>query len=71
VQIIWRTATPASSFVRYGFSPSVSLVVTNEERVTNHVVTLTGLTPNTKYFYQVGSASNPSRSAQPSNGSER
>ena len=31
VQIIWRTATNASSFVRYGLSPAVSTVVTNEE----------------------------------------
>jgi hypothetical protein len=58
VQIIWRTATPASSFVRYGFSPAVATVVTNEEMVRTHVVTLTNLTPDTKYFYQVGSATN-------------
>jgi predicted phosphodiesterase len=58
VQIIWRTATPASSFVRYGFSPAVATVVTNEELVRTHVVTLTNLTPDTKYFYQVGSATN-------------
>jgi hypothetical protein len=59
VQVIWRTVTPASSFVRYGLSPSVSLIVTNGDLVTNHVVTLTGLAPNTKYFYQVGSTSGP------------
>jgi hypothetical protein len=58
VQIIWRTATPASSFVRYGLSPSLSTVVTNADLVTNHVVTLTGLAPDTKYFYQAGSATN-------------
>ena len=58
VQIIWRTATNASSFVRYGLSPAVSTVVTNEALVRTHVVTLTNLTPNTKYFYQVGSATN-------------
>ena len=58
VQIIWRTATNASSFVRHGLSPAVSTVVTNEELVLTHVVTLTNLTPDTKYFYQVGSATN-------------
>lgn len=58
VQIIWRTATPGSSFVRYGPSPAVTMVVTNEDLVTNHVMTLTGLAPDTKYFYQVGSATN-------------
>jgi hypothetical protein len=58
VQIIWRTAVPASSFVRYGLSPAVSIVVTNEELVTNHVVTLAGLSADTKYFYQAGSATN-------------
>jgi hypothetical protein len=58
VQIIWRTGTNASSFVRYGLSPAVSTVVTNEELVHTHVVTLTNLTSDTKYFYQVGSATN-------------
>jgi hypothetical protein len=58
IQVIWRTATPSSSFVRYGLSPAVSLVVTNQDLVTNHVITLTGLTPDTKYFYQAGSATN-------------
>lgn len=56
VQIIWRTTTNASSFVRYGPSPAVSTVVTNEELVRTHVITLTNLTPDTKYFYQAGSA---------------
>src|SRR5688572_2245525 len=58
VQIMWRTTTNASSFVRYGLSPAVSTVITNEEMVRTHVVTLTNLTPDTKYFYQVGSATN-------------
>jgi hypothetical protein len=58
LQIIWRTTSPASSFVRYGLSPSVSMIITNDALVRTHVVTLTGLTPNTKYFYQVGSATN-------------
>lgn len=56
VQIIWRTATPASSFVRHGLSPAVATVVTNEALVTDHVITLTNLIPDTKYFYRVGSA---------------
>ena len=67
VQIIWRTLQPGSTFVRYGLSPAVSMVVTNKDLVTDHVVTLTGLAPGTKYFYQVGSATNaedaPLRSA--------
>jgi len=58
VQIIWRTATRASSFVQYGLSPAVSTVVTNEDMVRTHVITLTNLTPDTKYFYQVGSVTN-------------
>ncbi|MCI0748780.1 MAG: metallophosphoesterase family protein, partial [Verrucomicrobia subdivision 3 bacterium] len=53
VQIIWRTATPASSVVRYGLSPSLSQTAMSSELVTEHVVTLTGLAPDTKYFYQV------------------
>ncbi len=55
VQIIWRTADLASTFVRYGTTPALDLVATNDEAVIDHVVTLTNLLADTKYFYQAGS----------------
>jgi len=56
VVIRWRTADPASSRVRYGAAPGAltsaaeSVVLTTE-----HEVTLTGLSPATRYTYSVGS----------------
>jgi hypothetical protein len=58
VQIIWRTADPGSTFVRYGLSPAVSSVVSDDTPTNHHVVTLTGLAPDTKYFYQACSVVN-------------
>lgn len=55
ITICWRTDVPADSRVRYG--PSMTnLVFTNDTPVleTNHFVTLTGLQPDTRYFYAVG-----------------
>ena len=56
VQIIWRTGLPGSSFVDYGRTAALGSVVTNGESVVNHVVGLTGLQPETTYYYRVGSA---------------
>ena len=56
VQIIWRTVNPASTFVEYGPTTALGSMVTNGEPVINHVVTLSGLAPDTLYFYRAGSA---------------
>ena len=56
VQIIWRTANSASTFVEYGTTTALGSRVTNGEPVINHVVTLSGLAPDTLYFYRAGSA---------------
>jgi hypothetical protein len=54
----WRTNQASDSRVRYGNSPS-SLVnqVDVATPVNDHEVELTGLQPNTKYYYSVGSVS--------------
>ncbi len=57
IQIIWRTTLPSSSFVEYGASASLGMVATNGALVTNHVVTLENLAPDTTYYYRAGSAS--------------
>jgi acid phosphatase type 7 len=57
--IRWRTDIATDSVVRYGASPDA---LTQEVRlnattpITDHEVKLTGLTPDTRYFYSVGSS---------------
>jgi hypothetical protein len=54
----WRTDVPTNSRVRFGASPGdLSSVVDAATLSTEHEVTLTGLTPETKYHYAVGSSS--------------
>jgi hypothetical protein len=55
--ITWSTTNEASdSRVDYGTSPSsLALSATNATLVTSHSITLTGLTPNTTYYYRVTS----------------
>src|SRR5678809_876418 len=52
----WRTDIPTETVVNYGtrsqdYPAAVNLTLTNE-----HIIRLTGLTPATRYFYAVGSA---------------
>lgn len=56
----WRTKAPADSVVRYGDQPGNlphSAVVPGKR--TEHEVRLTGLTPDTKYFYSIGTSNGP------------
>lgn len=58
ITVRWRTDTATDSRVQYGTSPgSLTFPATNATATTEHVVKLTGLSPNTKYFYNVGSSS--------------
>ncbi|MBS0659242.1 MAG: metallophosphoesterase family protein [Verrucomicrobia bacterium] len=54
VTVRWRTTLPASSRLRYGLSPGVftGLVELAGTR-TEHALALTGLLPNTLYYYSV------------------
>ena len=54
--IIWRTDSPTNSRVTYGSSAStLDQSVTVAASVTQHEVTVSGLQPNSVYFYAVGS----------------
>ena len=54
--LVWRTLELTDSRVRYGTSPgSLDRSVTVAGASADHVVALTGLTPATRYFYDVGS----------------
>ena len=55
--VTWTTDEPATSRVDYGTSSSaLSLNATTAGLSTSHSVTLSGLTPNTRYYYRVTSA---------------
>lgn len=54
----WRTSLPVRSLVRYGLSPAqLSLKAGSQMRGTDHAVLLAGLTPATKYYYEVATSS--------------
>lgn len=58
VVVRWRTATPTDSRVRYGTAPgNLTAVVDVAGNTTEHAVTLAGLTPDTTYYYSIGSSS--------------
>ena len=51
--VMWHTAATASSIVRYGPTAECKLRV-NADKARIHEVTLTGLKPETQYFYRGG-----------------
>jgi hypothetical protein len=58
VVIRWRTSIPTGSRVKYGLSAgSLTATAGSTPAVTEHEVKLTGLKPNTRYYYSIGSAS--------------
>jgi len=53
----WRSSSSIVGRVRYGTAVgNLNQTVNEASAQTNHVVTLTGLTPYTRYYYSVGSA---------------
>jgi len=59
--ISFNTSLPTTAYVRYGItSASLSLSKQSPVNATAHSIELTGLTPNTKYFFQVVSTAGSS-----------
>jgi len=57
IVIRWRSNVASDSRVRYGTSPlNLNFTTTNSTQKTEHEVELVGLSPNTKYYYSVGSS---------------
>src|SRR4051794_40860545 len=57
ITIRWRTNVSANSKVNFGTSvDNLSGSLTDSALVTEHIVQLTGLIPNTKYYYSIGSS---------------
>lgn len=60
VTVRWRTSVATDSRVRWGSDPAaLANAVDVAGSVTEHEVTVTGLTPGTRYFYSVGSTAGP------------
>jgi hypothetical protein len=58
IYLRWRTGIPSDSRVKYGISPANLNMTTDDATLTTeHIVQLTGLTANTKYYYSIGSTS--------------
>ncbi|HTE13006.1 MAG TPA: metallophosphoesterase [Chitinophagaceae bacterium] len=56
VTIRWTTATATTSRIEYGSSEnSLTATLSDNTSVTEHEMRITGLTPDTKYYYAVGS----------------
>ena len=55
ITVRWRTDPASDSRVRYGIDPGdLSSMVDGPASVTDHEVTLTNLSPDTRYFYSIG-----------------
>jgi hypothetical protein len=55
----WRTTTSETGEVKYGTDQNdLSLTATESSAVTDHEILVSGLQPNTKYYYSVGTSSN-------------
>lgn len=56
VYVLWRSNLATDTKVNYGLSPTnLNLSVSSSTSVVDHTIKLTGLTPNTKYYYSIGS----------------
>ncbi|SHH67224.1 DNRLRE domain-containing protein [Massilia sp. CF038] len=57
ITVRWRTDTATDSRVQYGASASsLTSTASSATSTKEHIVKLTGLSPNTKYFYNVGAS---------------
>jgi 3',5'-cyclic AMP phosphodiesterase CpdA len=54
VVIKWRSAEPNRSIVRYGTNPvNLDSIAISDIETKNHELVITGLAPNTKYYYSI------------------
>ncbi len=66
--ITWTTNEPADSVVNYGNSTLLGSTASNAALVVNHSITLTGLTPDTTYYFEVQSTDVAGNTAVDNNG---
>ncbi|HDP70297.1 MAG TPA: subtilisin [Actinobacteria bacterium] len=66
--ITWTTDEPSNSTVNYGTTSALGSTVSNTTLVTAHSITLTGLTPETTYYFEAKSADATGNAATDNNG---
>ncbi len=60
ITVRWRTGSPSDSCVSYGSSvSSLTSQACNPTQTAEHVVTVTGLVPNSRDYYSVGTSAGP------------
>ncbi len=57
-KIRWRTDVACNSMVNFGTTISYGSSVSDVANTTEHIVSLTGLTPGTRYYYSIGTTTN-------------
>ncbi len=62
--VSWSTAQPSSSMVRYGTDPNALNQTAQAQWGTTHRVTISGLKPNTHYFFEIMSSQQPGTAGQ-------
>ncbi len=61
IVVQWRTQFAGDSLVRYGLEPNnLIYTVSNASSNTDHSMTLTGLSADTKYYYEIGDSNGSS-----------
>jgi hypothetical protein len=63
--ILWRTPVAATTMVEFGNTPVLGESYADATLGSNHIATLTGLTPDTEYFYRVRSAADTNDAVSP------
>ncbi len=54
IKVMWRSNVAATSKVMYGTNPgNLTMTVTDNNSVTKHMVLITGLNPDTRYYYAI------------------
>jgi hypothetical protein len=65
IQVVWRTPAAADSVVEFGPDPSLAWIISDETAVGEHAVTLSGLEPDTRYYYRVRSSAGEAAAESP------
>ena len=65
VKVVWRTPVATDAVVEYGTTPALGSTVTDPTLQTDHVITITGLSAGTEYYYRIKSAEGGKQAVSP------
>jgi hypothetical protein len=67
IQVIWRTPVPSDSTVEFGADQLFGTQISDSTLTTNHVMTVTNLSPGSQYFYRIKSSDGSVTPSSPTN----